>query len=206
MARRGRPPGTDSAKTRERIVDAARQAFSTHGFASTAVSSIAASADLAPSAVYHYFGGKDELYECVFDVTVDVIWSDVDASAHGHQTMRENAAALVAASSSLVAKHPHYSDFLALVPMEARLHPQFAHLMERRAKYQHTTFGALVDLGLATGELRNIDRSVAVEALRSLVMGSFFERYFDGGLTAVNEAGVMAAIDALIAQPAQPSR
>lgn len=198
MARRGRPPGGDSAKTRERIIDSARQAFSERGFAGTAISALAASADLAPSAVYHYFGGKDELYECVFNVTADAVWSSVGSVADEHNNFRASMVALIEGSRSIGTTYPHHNNFLALVPMEARLHPQFAHLLDRRAKYQDAAFGALVDLGLATGELRGIDRSVALEAVRSLIMGWFFERHISGGERPGSAEAVITTIDALI--------
>ena len=37
MARRGRPRGTDSAQTRQRIVDVARDQFAKSGYAATAI-------------------------------------------------------------------------------------------------------------------------------------------------------------------------
>ena len=176
--RRGRPPGTDSAETRARIVDIARHHFSSRGFAATTVSALAAEADLAPSAIYHYFGGKAELYEAVFDATANAIWSDIGEAGSGHETLRDNFAAIIAESQVLHRSHEHHNEFLALVPMEARLHPEFAHLMDRRSKYQDATFGALAELGLSTGELAGFDQAQATEVLRSLIMGWFFERHF----------------------------
>ncbi len=176
--RRGRPPGSDSAETRTRIVAIARVHFATSGFDATTVSAVAAEANLAPSAIYHYFGGKAELYEAVFDATADAIWTDIGLAGSGHDTLLATMAALIDESSGLHLTHPHYSDFLALVPTEASLHPEFSNLMERRSKYQDATFGAMAELGLNTGELAGFDRFQATEMLRSLVMGWFFERYF----------------------------
>lgn len=205
MARRGRPPGGDSAKTRERIIDAARHSFSLRGFTGTAVSALAASAGLAPSAVYHYFGGKDELYECVFDSTADTVWSSVSSVTEGHETFRASMIALIEDTQRMGKRYPHHNNFLALVPMEARLHPQFAHLLDRRSKYQDATFGSLVDLGLKTGELRGIDRVVAVEAIRSLIMGWFFERHIRGAARRGGPEAMITVVDALITSCQSPS-
>lgn len=178
MARRGRPPGGDSEVTRASIIDAARRVFAHRGFAATTVAALAEAAGLAPSAIYHYFGGKAELYEAVFDATADSIWRglQIDGSAYG--SMLDAVVELLEASTRFEPEHHVYNDFLAMVPMEARLHPEFAHLLDRRSKYQDDTFGALADLGIATGELAGLDRSVAMEMIRSAIMGSFFERHF----------------------------
>lgn len=189
MARRGRPPGTDSAETRERIIDAARTMFARRGYAASAITALADSADLAPSAIYHYFGGKAELYEAVFDATADSIWQAFSIDQIAHDSLLEALEDLLDASTRFGPDQHVYNDFLAMVPMEARLHPEFAHLLDRRSKYQDDTFGALVDLGLATGELAGIDRAVAVEMIRAVIMGSFFERHFRASLRAESVAG-----------------
>lgn len=204
MSRRGRPPGTDSADTRARIIAVARKEFASRGFASSAISVIAAAADLAPSAVYHYFGGKAELYEAVFNETADAIWSDLATAAQSHETLRANIKQMIGDSRHLSRTRPHHSDFLALVPMEARLHPEFAHLIDRRSKYQDDTFGALARLGRSTGELRGFTAAQATEILRSLVMGLFFERHNRGGEANGSDDALLKLIDRL-AEP-RPSK
>ena len=180
MARRGRPPGRDSEATRASIVDSARAVFAQRGFASTTVASLAEAAELAPSAIYHYFGGKAVLYEEVFDLTADAIWDDVSASATSDDTLVASIERLVEESRSLGSERPYHSDFLALVPVEARLHPEFAHLLERRSKYQDATFGAMAELGIRTGELAGFSLEEATEIIRAAIMGWFFERQFRG--------------------------
>lgn len=181
MARRGRPKGSDSAETRQRIIGAARDDFATRGFNGASVSAIAATADLAPSAVYHYFGGKAALYEAVFVVTVDTIWANVGRAASGLDTVVANVQAIIDESRNLRDDWPRHNEFLALVPMETRLNPEFAHLLDRRSKHQDETFGALAALGISTGELDGFDVAGATEVIRSLIMGWFFERHFRGG-------------------------
>jgi len=180
MAKRGRPAGTDSTETRRRIVDVARTEFAARGYATSAITAIAASADLAPSAIYHYFGGKAELYEAVFEDTSGAIWADLGASVVGRQSLIAALEQLVHDSRQLTDTRPHFNDFLALVPMEARLHPEFSHLLDRRSKYQDDTFRALAELGISTGELEGFTEVEATEIIRAVVMGWFFERHFRG--------------------------
>ena len=194
MARRGRPKGGDSAETRLRIIDAARTEFASSGFDGASVATIATNADLAPSAVYHYFGGKAALYEEVYETTAETTWADVDSSATGCGTLLENVESLLLQAGKLRKLHPDHNDFLALVPMEASLHPQFAYMLERRAKRQDRTFIALAEIGLATGELKDFDLDSATELLRSLLMGWFLESHFRGGAPEPSRRALTTAI------------
>jgi AcrR family transcriptional regulator len=190
VARRGRPPGVDSADTRERIIDAARSEFAERGYAAASITSIATRADLAPSAIYHYFGGKSELYEAVFSATADVIWHRLHEDLDEHTTFTDAVNHLLDASMTFTPEENAYNDFLAMIPTESRLHPKFSHLLTARSKYQDAAFGGIVDLGLTTGELVDIDRDVAIEMARAAIMGSFFERHFRPELTKVSVRAV----------------
>lgn len=177
VARRGRPKGGDSAETRRRILDAARGEFAANGFDGASIALIAAAADLAPSAVYHYFGGKAALYEEVFEATAEVIWRDIDAVATNYATLVENVEAIVNFALTMNRERRQYSDFLALFPMESSLHPEFSHLLDWRNKRQDSTFRRLAEFGLATGELDGFDSTTATELLRSMLMGWFYETH-----------------------------
>lgn len=200
MARRGRPPGTDSAETRGRIIDVARTHFAANGFEATAVTAIAADADLAPSAIYHYFGGKAELYEAVFHATAGAVWGDIAERVAAAPSMVEAIDLLFEGLDAVRRGRPGYSDFLMFVPMECSLHPEFAHLRELRAKYQDGTFGAIADLGIQTGELAGFDRDTAIEIVRSPIMGSSFEQRFRGSPIPASTAAVKALLRA-VARP-----
>jgi AcrR family transcriptional regulator len=180
VARRGRPPGIDSADTRQRIIDVARDTFARKGYDAAAVTTVAAVAGLAPSAIYHYFGGKAELYEAVFEATARAVWTDLGASTSDHPTLVAAIDAVVEDSRHINEGRPNYSEFLALVPMEARLHEHFAYLLDERTKYQDEAFAQLAELGIRTGELGGFSMVEATEVIRSVIMGWFFERHFRG--------------------------
>ncbi|MET9683186.1 TetR/AcrR family transcriptional regulator [Streptomyces coeruleorubidus] len=61
--RRGRPPRTESADTRDRILTAARDEFSERGYEKTSVRGIAKAAGVDPALVHHYFGTKEQVFE-----------------------------------------------------------------------------------------------------------------------------------------------
>ena len=58
--------------SRAKIVEAARQCFTAHGYEATTVAAILRSAGMARGALYHYFpGGKRELFTAVFETIND---------------------------------------------------------------------------------------------------------------------------------------
>ncbi|MEG8281107.1 TetR/AcrR family transcriptional regulator [Streptomyces sp. AHA2] len=61
--RRGRPPRTESAGTRDRILTAARDEFSARGYEKTSVRGIAKTAGVDSALVHHYFGTKEQVFE-----------------------------------------------------------------------------------------------------------------------------------------------
>lgn len=63
VRRRGRPPASDSALTRERILQTAQQAFAESGYESATFQAIATEIGLTRSAINNYFSGKAELYD-----------------------------------------------------------------------------------------------------------------------------------------------
>jgi AcrR family transcriptional regulator len=66
--KRGRPPGTESADTRDRILTAAREEFSERGYEKTSVRGIAKAAGVDSALVHHYFGTKEQVFEAAVEV------------------------------------------------------------------------------------------------------------------------------------------
>ncbi|MEU2772768.1 TetR family transcriptional regulator [Streptomyces sp. NPDC007162] len=66
--RRGRPPRTESAGTRDRILAAAREEFSERGYEKTSVRGIAKAAGVDSALVHHYFGTKEQVFEAAVSV------------------------------------------------------------------------------------------------------------------------------------------
>ena len=76
--------GSKSARTRERILDAAAHVLSRKGYAGTRLEDVASAAEVAAPAIYYYFASRDDLVE-------EVMWSGI---AHMREHMTEVLAAL----------------------------------------------------------------------------------------------------------------
>ena len=177
--RRGRPTNGDSAKTRARLINAARECFALRGFDLTTVGDVARAADVVPSAFYYYFKGKDTLYEAVFEETVGTIWSTLEAPAVQCPSLGAAIRQLVAAAAALAEERPYHSAFLIDLAGEGIRRSEFAWMMAHRTRLQRHTFLQLADLGLNTGELTG-GRDQLAEQLRLIVVGWMTERHVSG--------------------------
>jgi AcrR family transcriptional regulator len=81
--RRGRPPRTESADTRDRILAAAREEFSERGYEKTSVRGIAKAAGVDPALVHHYFGTKEQVFEAAIAVALAPAQNAPDAVVEG---------------------------------------------------------------------------------------------------------------------------
>ena len=177
MVKRGRPAGADSEQTKEKIINAARLEFAANGYDGASITSIARNVGIAPSAVYHYFQSKEKLYTEVFKQTSSTIWDSVTPSGEA-KTLLEAMTDLLDNSRQISTDLPSYSDFLASLPIEAKMHPEFSDLLQQRADHQDRTFRKLASIGIKSGEIDFLSEDEATELIRSIVMGWFFEKHF----------------------------
>ena len=177
MVKRGRPAGADSEQTKEKIINAARLEFAANGYDGASITSIARNVGIAPSAIYHYFQSKEKLYTEVFKQTSSTIWDSVTPSGEA-KTLLEAMTNLLDNSRQISTDLPSYSDFLASLPIEAKMHPEFSDLLQQRADHQDRTFRKLASIGIKSGEIDFLSEDEATELIRSIVMGWFFEKHF----------------------------
>lgn len=73
VRRRGRPPASDSAVTRERILQAAQQVFADSGYEAATFQAIAVEVGLTRPAINNYFNSKSALYAAVVSRVTNAI-------------------------------------------------------------------------------------------------------------------------------------
>jgi AcrR family transcriptional regulator len=84
--RRGRPSRSQSGQgpaTRERILEAAREQFSEHGYEKASVRAIAKTAGVDSALVHHYFGTKTQVFEAAVEAAFAPAFGGADALATG---------------------------------------------------------------------------------------------------------------------------
>lgn len=85
------PAGTKSARTRQRILDAAAHVLSRRGYAGTRLTDVAEVAQIQAPAIYYYFASRDDLIE-------EVMWSGI---AHMREHVQEQLDAVPGSASPL---------------------------------------------------------------------------------------------------------
>lgn len=89
--------------TMARLLEVARQAFATHGYAAAATEEIVRQAGVTRGALYHHFGSKEGLFRAVLaQVHAEVgqrIGAAADAAADGWQALREGCRAFLVAAN-----------------------------------------------------------------------------------------------------------
>jgi AcrR family transcriptional regulator len=135
---------------RERIIDAARDAFRRNGIAATPLDEVAALAGVARPNLYRYFASREELVKQVMIAEVRA----VNAERWERISLRGPVAPLIL--ESLVAGYDLSHDYIANVTLRAEASAITAELMshdEAIAAAQYEYWGPLLEYGRARGEI-----------------------------------------------------
>ncbi len=173
------PPRRDAASSRKALLDAARREFAAHGLAGARVDRIAAGAGVNKQLVYHYFGGKDDLYREVLEgVYAEIRTLEMRLDLDGLPPQAA-IAKLAGFSFDYLARHP---DFIALLNDE---NAQGARHVagSTRLPEMNSPLVAAIDLSLRRGVAEGVfrDRVDAVELYISIAGLAYF--YFSNRRT-----------------------
>lgn len=175
-ATRRKRPGTpkrfakrDSASTKERILLAATNEFAAYGYEGARVDRIADAADANKNLLYHYFGGKEDLFTAVLQHTYAAIrrrQSEVDVEGLDPvQAIRT----LVSAVSQVWLDFPEFGRLLDSENLQEAKHIE----KDKRIAAMYTpllnTIRRILSEGAATGEFREdidpVDLYISMSAL-----------------------------------------
>ena len=168
----GRPPATDSAETRERLLRVAQLAFARVGYAATTNRDMAAMADITTAAIYHYFPSKAELYMAVFDQVDDIVYSAFEKAAAASDGFVERYSAVLDAAVELNREDRSLAAFIVAVPSEARRHPELARMLRPKMTRSNAFLRRLVIDSRERGELApGIDDGALEDLLNAVLSG-----------------------------------
>jgi AcrR family transcriptional regulator len=121
--RRGRPVGSDSAETRNRILKAARQVIIERGYHAATFQAIAMAADLSRPTLHYYFASREEIYGKLVADAAGVM-ADCIGEAKRKDTLLAQLTALVAAMHEADFRDRSQSAFLVSARLEATRNPE----------------------------------------------------------------------------------
>ena len=173
-------PTDRASRTHRRILEAAGRCFAELGYAKTTVETIARAAGVSKALVYVHFRGKEELLEAVFEATLGewngFTWTEVERLDDG--TVATSLASMHRASIEYSRDHPLLRN---LVNREAAiaLAPHLRPLIRRSQEDWRERLVALIERGIASGELRpDLDADSTADVIRLMHM-AFLDRLFD---------------------------
>lgn len=124
------PAGAKSARTRERILDAAAHVLSRKGYAGTRLGDVAAVAEVQAPAIYYYFASRDALIEEVMWVGAHRVRTHVEEVLAGLPADATPMARILAAVEAHLRYELHISDYTTAsirnagqVPEQLRVRP-----------------------------------------------------------------------------------
>jgi AcrR family transcriptional regulator len=169
--RLGRPPATDSAATRERIIDIARAAFAAGGYDSSTNRELAAGVGITAGALYHYFGSKLDLYLAVHDDVQERVYGQFNAAAESADGFLDKFDAVLDMAHELNEQDPTLAAFLGVVRADMRRHADIAAELSQHAERRERFFVRLVDAGIASGEIPAENRSHMIAFVTTILIG-----------------------------------
>ena len=186
-------------RTRQRILDAAGDAFSAAGFTKATVEQIATSAGVSKALVYHHFGGKQEIFEGVVERTL----ADWDDAVRLEDYLAETRSAAESISRAIRAATAYARD-RPVVRALFQLEPQLMLTLGRSAPVKETiqrfrqTLTEALRFGIESGELRpHLDPKRSADTIHMLYM-ALIENLLNPEWIAVDDELIDQAIDLML--------
>lgn len=167
----GRPPATDSAETRSRILDRARVAFSTGGFEAATNRSLARDVGVTAGALYHYFGSKLDLYLAVDADVRERVYARMNAAVDAVDGFFAKFEAVLDVARELNAEDPTLANFIGARRTDIRRHPEIAAAMPIERYRERDFFARIVAAGVDAGEIADEQSAFVNEFVVTLLTG-----------------------------------
>ncbi len=169
--RLGRPPATDSAETRQRILDIARLSFAQRGYDAATNRNLGAEAGLTAGAIYHYFGSKLDLYIAVHDDVQAHVYERFNAAVDRASTFRAQIEAVLDEAHEMNEEDPTLAQFLGALRVDMRRNDELNTALRNARLPRENFLERMIEVGIATGEIDPADREIVGALLTTILIG-----------------------------------
>jgi TetR/AcrR family transcriptional regulator len=145
----------DAAATRARILKAAEKEFAKKGLKGTRIDAIAKRARCNKALIYHYFGGKEDLFSAVLEITYEKIRTAESKLNLAHRTPQEAMQELIGFSFDYVSEHPEFISLINDENMQGGVHV----VHSARARDLNSPLVALIEEILTRGQADGVFRT-----------------------------------------------
>ena len=144
----------DADATRRRILDAATEEFSRHGFAGARVERISRGAQSYDRMLYYHFGNKAALFGLVLDEAYARLWEAESALDLAHTEPEAGMRELVAFTWRYFVEHPEFIRLLNSENLQQGRNLRKSFAIGRRSSPFIATLTDLLDRGASAGTFR----------------------------------------------------
>jgi AcrR family transcriptional regulator len=165
----GRPPASaDLDPTTDRILLAAREAFSRYGYHTTTLKDIAAATNITTGAIYHHYESKKALFVAVYADAEGKVLAEFEAAAKRQATFADQLCAVFETAARLHGNDPTLARFSAISAIELRRHPELDAAINDGSK--SALFNFLSTLAKRAGDRGELPTGLDVSSVSHLLV------------------------------------
>lgn len=140
-----------ASRTRDRLIEVARQLFTRQGIENTTMNDIASASDRGRRTLYTYFRTKSDIYQAVIERETERIRSDIEAEVEAQTSPRDKLRALMRSRLTITLENIHgYQLWLkSLFSADARRAQEVRALVADRI---YEMIEEIVTAGIASGD------------------------------------------------------
>ncbi len=170
--RLGRPPLSDGAETRRKLIEVARDHFARDGYSVATLKEIALSLGVTTGAVYHYFPSKTELFIAVADDTVEVFMNTIQDEVESNAPFKVRLKEAFEVIALLNARMPSMAAFILTLDLEGRRYPELEEARARVTESRDAFFRQMVQDAYKRKEFRpGVQPAAVTDLIETLRLG-----------------------------------
>lgn len=160
-----------ASKTRERLLDVARQLFASNGVERTTMNDIATASDKGRRTIYTYFKNKKEIYDAVIEREADAIVKRFRDILYSDMEPVEMLQAYVRARFDVVDETIKASTTSQLISYITLDHKRLERIRRLAVEKERGLFQAMIDKGIAAG---------VFDPKQAVLIPSIYQMFFHG--------------------------
>ena len=169
--RLGRPPASNAAETRQRIIATAAELFAANGYGVTTNKDVAEQAGITTGALYYYFDSKLEMYLAVYAELAARVNERLTGAMEAESTFAGKLRAVLEAVYQMNLEDPSIARFLGTARVDRLRHKELLLAIPNSPGEGAQLVGPMLDAGIDAGEVDADRRDVIAAVMRTIFVG-----------------------------------
>ena len=169
--RLGRPPASNAAETRQRIIATAAELFAVNGYGVTTNKDVAAQAGMSTGALYYYFDSKLAMYLAVYEELAARVNDRLTGAMAAESTFAGKLRAVLDAVYQMNLEDPSIARFIGTARVDRLRHKELMAAIPNSPGEGVQIVEPMLDAGVASGEVDPDRRDVIEAVMRTIFVG-----------------------------------